>query len=246
MSPPYCQFEPCYTPGLMYETENISANEYHSQSGVTTADDGPGTHTEDIIQPLESSPLAGAYLPSYPVTRINMSTLEPMDPTYRNAVDREREALFGSVSRRTDGILSPANDVLPVIVVPGHGPGLELDNVRQIPAIAQMSEEHSTVTTTQIGHSCSVTLPQACQWTRKGRSEACGAEITYRSIPAHFGDAHEIKNLKKDARIYCLWKGCHKQIQRKNFARHLRECHLGYRRISALPETEAQSCTLKR
>lgn len=89
----------------------------------------------------------------------------------------------------------------------------------QTPAIAQMAE-------VQAGHISLATVP--CQWTHMGHFEACGAGITYKSDPAHFRDVHGIANLKKDAQITCLWEGCQKRIQRKNFFRHVRECHLGH------------------
>ncbi|KAF8552560.1 hypothetical protein OG21DRAFT_111803 [Imleria badia] len=57
------------------------------------------------IDVRHSVPLAGAYVPWFPVPRIDMSTLEPMSPRGRSVLDREVETLFGTVHRATDAVL---------------------------------------------------------------------------------------------------------------------------------------------
>ena len=73
-----------------------------------------------------------------------------------------------------------------------------------------------------------------CRWTRKDRVGTCGAEISYDTIPMHFGQVHDIKNLQQGTQIYCYWEGRQTWIKRKSFVRHVRERHLGHRRKNKL------------
>ncbi|KAF8550213.1 hypothetical protein OG21DRAFT_447367 [Imleria badia] len=232
MFPPY-RFETCHALNLTYETEKrTSANEYHSPSGVTTEDYGFGTQRlEDSIQSSAGAPLASTYVPWYPVPLPNMSTLGPMSPTYRSALDLEMEALFGTDSRTTDAIRVPLNDIF--AATEDNRPGAELENVIQTPEIVQLDEVHLHITTAQIAHSCLATSP--CQWTGEGISETCGAPITCQSAPAHFGSMHSIRKLREDALIYCWWEGCDKRVKRKYFVRHIRERHLRHLREKKHP-----------
>jgi hypothetical protein len=96
---------------------------------------------------------------------------------------------------------------------------------------AQFAEVHT--------HSCLATMP--CQYTGEDNSERCGVQITCKSVPAHFGDTHGVRRLGRNTKIDCLWKGCLKRVQRKNFVRHVRERHLAHPREK---KQVSQSCTV--
>ncbi|KAF8552561.1 hypothetical protein OG21DRAFT_111755 [Imleria badia] len=235
MFTPY-RFDSCHALNnlnSMFEIENhISANEYHSLSGVTTEDHGFGTQLEDIMQSSAGAPSGGTNVFWSPVPRIDMSTLEPMSPRSRIVLDREVETLFGTVSDATGAIRIPSNEVF--LVMENHAPDTGFDNATQTPENAHMIEAHSLVNTTQISHSCLEEVP--CQWTGEGISETCGAQITCRSVPAHLGNIHSIRKLPEDALIYCWWQECHRQVKRKNFVRHIRERHLHHLRSIILEQ----------
>jgi hypothetical protein len=93
-------------------------------------------------------------------------------------------------------------------------------------------------------HFCLATMP--CQWTGEDNFETCSAQIACKGVPAHFGDTHGIRKLGRNTMIDCLWEGCLKRVQRKNFARHVRERHLRHPREKKYPScTEVgQSCTV--
>ncbi|KAF8552548.1 hypothetical protein OG21DRAFT_1511349 [Imleria badia] len=210
-------------PDSTFEIEkHPSANEYYWLNGHSSEDHGLGTQFGDAVQ----TSLTGAYVPSSPVPLINMSAslAEPADPTYRSAVERQRKALFGTVSPATDAIPVPSNDVFPV--TEDHGPGAKLDNVIQTRENAQTAEAHSLPTKTQVAHSCLDTVN--CQWTGEGSFKVCGSEITCSNVVVHLRDIHGIKKSSEDTVIYCGWEGCPKQIGRKNFVRHVREHHVGH------------------
>ena len=104
-----------------------------------------------------------------------------------------------------------------------------------------MAEENSLVTTTQSSPSYSVMV--SCRWTHEDRVGTCGAEISYDTIPTHFRQAHDIKDLQEGVKIYCYWEGCQRWITRKSFVRHVRERHLGHhRRKKPARETEVGQC----
>ncbi|KAF8546374.1 hypothetical protein OG21DRAFT_1139759 [Imleria badia] len=90
------------------------------------------------------------------------------------------------------------------------------------------AEADPYVTTTQITHSCLVTVP--CQWASEGNHDACGTQLACSNVPAHLGDTHGVRKLGRDTQIYCKWEGCHKWVKRRNIVRHIRECHLGHAR----------------
>ncbi|KAF8552564.1 hypothetical protein OG21DRAFT_1523713 [Imleria badia] len=149
----------------MSEIENhISANEYHSLSGVTTEDHGFGTQLEDIMQSSAGAPSGGTDIFWSPVPHINMSTLEPMSPRSRIVLDREVETLFRTVSNATGAIRIPLNEVF--LMMENHAPDTGLNNAMQTPENTHMIEAHSLINTTQISHSCLEEVP--CQWTVSG------------------------------------------------------------------------------
>ncbi|KAG9316037.1 hypothetical protein JVU11DRAFT_3699 [Chiua virens] len=78
----------------------------------------------------------------------------------------------------------------------------------------------------RIIHSCLSRVP--CRWQIEGRSEPCGTLITCAGVSAHFGDAHDIRNVGGNTLIHCMWEGCNKWIKRRNFVRHIREPHLSH------------------
>jgi len=48
------------------------------------------------------------------------------------------------------------------------------------------------------------------------------------SVPTHFKKVHLIRNINESALVGCRWEWCFVDSMRKNFARHIRECHLGH------------------
>ncbi|KAI9460814.1 hypothetical protein HD554DRAFT_1565685 [Boletus coccyginus] len=66
-----------------------------------------------------------------------------------------------------------------------------------------------------------------CQW-RDEASEICGNVISCESVPKHFRDRHEIKSGDHFRVVTCRWEWCCLNVARKNFVRHIRECHLGH------------------
>lgn len=107
----------------------------------------------------------------------------------------------------------------------------------QTPEAVQLAEVHSHATLTapaQIDNSeSSSATEQSCRWMVRdleGGTKICGARITHcRDVPKHFR-VHGIKKMHDKKMIDCLWSGCNEQVGRKNFVRHIRECHLNRRR----------------
>ncbi|KAN0074613.1 hypothetical protein V8E55_011662 [Tylopilus felleus] len=200
-----------------------SAIEYHPWGHITMDDQDPGV---DLADSVADSQGTVAYMHSSswcPVPSINTSTSEPMSP-YQIALLHEMEALYGAANR----------SMVSVPFSSGLGTTLE-DATKTHPysATASSAEVHHNATAIQTTHSCLTTA--SCQWTEEGNFEACSAEIACSSVPAHFGDIHGIRKLNGDTFIYCRWKGCHKWVKRKNFARHVREPHLGHARVQVTP-----------
>ncbi|KAI9568483.1 hypothetical protein HD554DRAFT_2038787 [Boletus coccyginus] len=195
----------------MYETVNLTTSNEHHSSVVTTEDHGLGARVEDFIQNPPGPQLTNANTHRYPVPSINTSTSPPMSPIYRIILDREVEMLFGAANHATHSTLVPLNDVIPV---------MEEHSLGAVPK--------AVTRTPRSVHSCLAVAP--CQWTVGGGSEACSDHITCKSVSAHFKNTHNIRRLRADTLIRCQWKGCPKQIKRKNFVRHICECHLGHLR----------------
>ena len=135
-----------------------------------------------------------------------------------------------------------------------YGPAAEVENVSRMclrfatktpiqlawqvartPESVQLIEAYPLVPATQIVNSCLATA--LCQWTGEGSSETCSAQITFKTIPAHFRNVHGIRKLKADAPICCWWEGCRKLGKRKYFVRHVRE-YLGHLRGKKHPSLE--------
>ncbi|KAF8123735.1 hypothetical protein EV363DRAFT_1179155, partial [Boletus edulis] len=74
-----------------------------------------------------------------------------------------------------------------------------------------------------------------CQWIDGTSPKACTAGISCKTVPAHFRDTHDIKGIEWSTKLYCWWRGCCKLNSRKNFARHVRETHLGHPRSKKDP-----------
>ena len=108
---------------------------------------------------------------------------------------------------------------------------LPIPHLRQVTRAqeaAQLVEAHSHTTVTQIAHTCSSSAP--CEWIDGGNIETCEAQIKCASVSTHFRNSHGIRNMNKNALIGCFWRGCRKVVGRKNFVRHIHECHLGHPR----------------
>ncbi|KAI9568474.1 hypothetical protein HD554DRAFT_2038779 [Boletus coccyginus] len=127
-----------------------------------------------------------------------------IDTTFQRILDLEMKTLFGTPNDTTGSVR--ANDV------------------------TNMAEPKNGTQTSGSAHSCSRTA--SCQWLVGGSSEACSAQITCKSVPSHFRDAHHVRKLTADTLIRCWWEGCPKQLKRKYFVRHVRECHLGHIRAT--------------
>ena len=99
-----------------------------------------------------------------------------------------------------------------------------------------MMEYHSSagtepvrLTTRQSTHMCSV--PVVCHWTcAEDLMSCCAQQVTCKSVLTHLGNQHGIKQMDRKTMIGCLWEGCHKHIQHKNFVQHVHKCHLGHPR----------------
>lgn len=174
-----------------------------------------------------------------PVPSINTSTSEPMSP-YQIALLHGMETLYGAANRSMvsvpfSSVCFPASvsfNRIPHELMINQGLGTTLEDATKThpySATASSAEVHHNATAIQTTHSCLTTA--FCQWTDEGNLDACSAEIACSSVPAHFGDIHGIRKLNGDTFIYCRWKGCHKWVKRKNFARHVREPHLGHARV---------------
>lgn len=101
----------------------------------------------------------------------------------------------------------------------------------EAPQLAE-ARPYATVITARINSSSSASLTeQYCQWRVHDLNDVqiCGARITHHDVPKHFR-IHGIKKMHDKKVIGCLWSGCNEQVGRKNFVRHVRECHLNRRR----------------
>ncbi|KAI9457908.1 hypothetical protein HD554DRAFT_2140909 [Boletus coccyginus] len=128
---------------------------------------------------------------------------------YQRALRREMEILFGTPNHDTvNGLVPAANYAMP--------------------SPAQVAEGHPLTTTTETNHSCSTT--GSCQWPGAGNSVTCGAQLTCKTVPAHFRKTHNIRRINEEELVSCQWPGCHKTLMRKSFVRHIRECHLDHPR----------------
>ncbi|KAI9569005.1 hypothetical protein HD554DRAFT_641453 [Boletus coccyginus] len=70
---------------------------------------------------------------------------------------------------------------------------------------------------------------EVCRW-RDDASGICGDILSCHSVPTHFKVVHKIRNMNELKNVECRWEGCFMDGGRKNFARHIRESHLGHTR----------------
>ncbi|KAI9453942.1 hypothetical protein HD554DRAFT_2152209 [Boletus coccyginus] len=190
-----------------------------------TNQDQPRADNDNSVE----APWALPYMQGYSVP-VDMATLR-MTPTYEDAVCREMEGLYGTPNRDSAAAPVPANYVT-------HGWTANHDTITApVPSVTysptQMGEGHPLITTTENTRSCLVV--GRCQWTGVGVSEPCDVPITYQNVPAHFRDTHGIKRMNEDVLISCWWGECRKRVIRKNFVRHIRECHLDHCRKKRHP-----------
>lgn len=67
-----------------------------------------------------------------------------------------------------------------------------------------------------------------CQWKSADDLLPCyHSPLDHEDVPSHFKTAHGIKGIGRKARIQCRWLNCNRTVVRNNFARHIREVHLG-------------------
>ncbi|KAG9311553.1 hypothetical protein JVU11DRAFT_7758 [Chiua virens] len=143
---------------------------------------------------------------------------------YQHILLRDMQELFGSVNQPTPTPFQ--NDAIPTGMTE-PSPGTELGNATRESRVA----EEMIDARPSAAHSCLATMP--CHWTTRtdGKSKVCGAKMTCKTVPAHFRDAHSIKNVTANAQIHCRWEGCDKLVGRKNFTRHVREHHVHHHRV---------------
>ncbi|KAG6376844.1 hypothetical protein JVT61DRAFT_866 [Boletus reticuloceps] len=210
MSTPYhCE----HAQDLMYmKARRGLVNEHYSRSSVTNDE------TENTMGNSASLQCADAYMHRYPVHGIIQLT----SPTYQRAVLREEEMLFGAASRSI-GMPTPSLAQSDITSMTADY-GFSTEDVIQGPEVAQSTAHLRVTTVGTFTHSCLATMH--CQWRGEANSEPCGAQIACGDVPAHFKNAHGIKELNEDTQIYCWWEGCQKLVKRKFFVRHVRERHL--------------------
>ncbi|KAG8217271.1 hypothetical protein J3R82DRAFT_5364 [Butyriboletus roseoflavus] len=104
------------------------------------------------------------------------------------------------------------------------------EHVRQVMRTAdeQFASARMPPTATQSGAqaSCWGTL---CRWPDESAPGICGAMILCNYVSAHF-KYHSIKDINESESVQCRWEQCFAVVGRKNFVRHVRECHLGHSR----------------
>lgn len=195
-------------------------DEHHMQSGTTTEDRPP---TDELAE----TPLTEMCLQWYSVPA-DMAASGRISP-YQRALRREMEILFGVPNHDTVNGLIPAAvcSTIPLIVYMTSR-WFSSQNYA-MPSPLQVAEGHPLTTTTETNHSCSTT--GFCQWPGAGDSVACGAQLSCKTVPAHFRNIHNIRRINEEELVSCQWPGCHKTLMRKSFVRHIRECHLNHPRI---------------
>ncbi|KAN0075414.1 hypothetical protein V8E55_011437 [Tylopilus felleus] len=148
-------------------------------------------------------------------------------------MERQPISIFQSAAYHTPDSTLRAEDCA-TVVIPGsivneyRGCDAHTDTseVKQIPQ--GQSASSSTANRTAVPK-IKVSCPAApCLWFCEGRvPKICGVAISCEDVPTHF-KLHGIKTISEEKEVPCIWENCFANIVRKNFVRHIRECHLGH------------------
>jgi hypothetical protein len=67
-----------------------------------------------------------------------------------------------------------------------------------------------------------------CRWVDRGGT--CNELLSWKSVSAHLRDRHVVR-YGSEQLVTCLWLGCSSIMKKESLVRHIRERHLGARRI---------------
>lgn len=85
-------------------------------------------------------------------------------------------------------------------------------------------------------------ISKCCQWQGADDVLRCYLLLDHKNVPEHFKTVHGIKNMGRKMKIRCRWLDCQHTVGRHNFARHIREAHLGSERHKVRRIEETALC----
>ncbi|KAN0075413.1 hypothetical protein V8E55_011436 [Tylopilus felleus] len=99
-----------------------------------------------------------------------------------------------------------------------------IEPVRQIKQSQDKRSASSSTTTQKEDPKIHAPCPIAsCRWLHGGW--ICMTAISCKNVSSHF-KLHGIRYMHEEEEIPCRWEGCFANVFRKNFVRHICECHL--------------------
>ncbi|KAF8123733.1 hypothetical protein EV363DRAFT_1179079 [Boletus edulis] len=173
-----------------------SVDQYATQSGVTNDDHGSDEDFQAMMQYLTGTRFAAIDMHPQP-----MSTLHQSGPIH--------DELDLTHRMEDAAVVVPHNSSADE----NYGPGAK-------PTDTPGARLSPPPTTTRM--SCPTVF---CWWHDKGTPNICGEMISCDDVPTHFKN-HGVENLHESRLLDCMWENCFVQIGRKNYVRHVRECHL--------------------
>ncbi|KAG6379183.1 hypothetical protein JVT61DRAFT_11626 [Boletus reticuloceps] len=128
----------------------------------------------------------------------------------------------------------PGERLMDVNEMPSHPIAISIEQVRRV---TQATERQLASPPSTTRASCPTAL---CRWRDEGAANICGDAIPCNDVPAHFKYDHAIENINEYLLVDCRWEMCFTKVVRKNFARHVRECHLLHVRKQGhvIPQTD--------